>query len=46
MLKVTKVRIYPTTEQAEFLNRQFGTAPFCYNTGLRIMTHRYKRHGQ
>ncbi|MGE6582477.1 helix-turn-helix domain-containing protein, partial [Vreelandella aquamarina] len=22
MLKATKVRIYPTTEQAEFLNRQ------------------------
>lgn len=46
MLKVTKVRIYPTTEQAEFLNRQFGTVRFCYNTGLRIMTHRYQRHGQ
>ena len=46
MLKATKVRIYPTTEQAEFLNRQFGAVRFCYNTGLRIMSHRYKRHGQ
>jgi len=46
MLKATKIRIYPTTEQAEFLNRQFGTVRFVYNTGLRIMSHRYQRHGQ
>ncbi|MEQ5801248.1 RNA-guided endonuclease TnpB family protein [Halomonas sp. H10-9-1] len=46
MLKATKVRLYPTTEQAEFLNRQFGAVRFVYNTGLRIMSHRYKRHGQ
>ena len=46
MLKATKIRIYPTSEQAEFLNRQFGAVRFCYNTGLRIMSHRYKRHGQ
>lgn len=46
MLKATKIRIYPTTEQAEFLNRQFGAVRFTYNTGLRIMSHRYKRHGQ
>ncbi|MGR6034329.1 MAG: RNA-guided endonuclease TnpB family protein [Candidatus Nitrosoglobus sp.] len=46
MLKATKIRIYPTTEQAAFLNRQFGAVRFAYNTGLRIMTHRYKRHGQ
>ena len=46
MLKATKLRIYPTTEQAEFLNRQFGAVRFCYNTGLRIMFHRFKRHGQ
>lgn len=46
MLKATKVRIYPTTEQADLLNRQFGSVRFCYNTGLRIMSHRYKRHGQ
>ena len=46
MLKATKIRLNPTTEQAEFLNRQFGAVRFCYNTGLRIMSHRYKRHGQ
>ena len=46
MLKATKVRLYPSTEQAAFLNRQFGAVRFCYNTGLRIMSHRYKRHGQ
>ncbi|WP_144981391.1 RNA-guided endonuclease InsQ/TnpB family protein [Halomonas sp. C22] len=46
MLKATKVRLYPTTEQAEFLNRQFGAVRFVYNTGLRIISHRHKRHGQ
>ncbi len=46
MLKATKVRLYPTTEQAAFLNRQFGAVRFVYNTGLRIMSHRYQRHGQ
>ena len=46
MLKATKIRIYPTTEQAELLARQFGAVRFVYNTGLRIMSHRYKRHGQ
>jgi len=46
MLKATKIRIYPTTEQAAFLNRQFGAVRFVYNTGLRIMSHRYQRHGQ
>lgn len=46
MLKATKIRIYPTSEQVAFLNRQFGAVRFVYNTGLRIMSHRYKRHGQ
>ncbi|SHM07386.1 RNA-guided endonuclease InsQ/TnpB family protein [Vreelandella subglaciescola] len=46
MLKATKVRIYPTTEQAGMLNRQFGSVRFAYNTGLRIMSHRYQRHGE
>lgn len=46
MLKATKIRIYPTTEQAALMARQFGAVRFCYNTGLRIMSHRYKRHGQ
>ena len=46
MMKATKIRIYPTTDQADFLNRQFGSVRFSYNAGLRIMSHRYKRHGQ
>ncbi len=46
MLKAVKIRIYPMTEQVAFLNCQFGAVRFCYNTGLRIMSHRYKRHGQ
>jgi putative transposase len=46
MLKATKIRIYPTPDQAEFLNRQFGSVRFAYNSGLRIMSHRYKRHSQ
>ena len=28
------------------LNRQFGSVRFAYNAGLRIMSHRYKRHSQ
>lgn len=46
MLKATKVRLYPTTEQAEFLHRQFGAVRFVYNSALRILSHRYKHHGQ
>lgn len=29
MLRATKVRIYPTPEQAEFINAQFGAVRFC-----------------
>ena len=28
MLRATKVRVYPTPEQAEFRNRQFGAVRF------------------
>lgn len=45
MLKATKVRIYPTPEQAEFLNRQFGAVRFAYNKALHIISSKYKRHG-
>lgn len=45
MLKATKVRIYPTPEQADFLNRQFGAMRFAYNKALHIISSRYKRHG-
>ena len=45
MLKATKVRIYPTTEQADFLNQQFGAVRFVYNKSLAVISHAYKRHG-
>ncbi len=46
MLRATKVRIYPTPEQAEFLNRQFGAVRFVWNKALAIKTHWYKVRGQ
>ncbi|TMO21641.1 transposase [Pseudoalteromonas sp. S4492] len=42
MLKATKVRIYPTPEQADFLNRQFGAVRFAWNKALAVKTHYYK----
>ncbi|WP_249717136.1 helix-turn-helix domain-containing protein, partial [Proteus faecis] len=30
MLRATKVRIYPTPEQTEYLNAQFGAVRFAY----------------
>jgi len=45
MLKATKVRIYPTPEQADFLNQQFGAVRFVYNKALHIISTQYKRHG-
>lgn len=41
MLRATKVRIYPTTEQAEYLNAQFGAVRFAYNKALHIKKHAY-----
>ncbi|UYO73923.1 transposase [Halomonas qinghailakensis] len=45
MLKATKVRLYPTPEQAAFLNAQFGAVRFVYNKALHIIRTQYKRHG-
>jgi putative transposase len=45
MLKATKVRIYPTQEQAEFLNAQFGAVRFAFNRGLAIQSHFHKIKG-
>src|SRR5690625_3718366 len=45
-MKAAKIRVYPKTGQTELLNRQFGAVRFVYNSGLRIMPHRYQRHGQ
>ncbi|AMO57726.1 IS200/IS605 family transposase [Endozoicomonas montiporae CL-33] len=42
MLKATKVRIYPTPEQTDFLNRQFGAVRMVWNKALAIKTHYYK----
>ncbi|HHE1876227.1 TPA: RNA-guided endonuclease InsQ/TnpB family protein [Salmonella enterica subsp. enterica serovar Strathcona] len=45
MLRATKVRIYPTPEQAEYLNAQFGAVRFAYNKALHIKKHAYKHRG-
>lgn len=45
MLRATKVRIYPTPEQAEYLNAQFGAVRFAYNKALNIKKQAYQRHG-
>ncbi|MBA7933542.1 IS200/IS605 family element transposase accessory protein TnpB [Klebsiella sp. RHBSTW-00215] len=45
MLRATKVRIYPTSQQAEFLNTQFGAVRFVYNKALYIKKQVYQRHG-
>lgn len=45
MLRATKVRIYPTPEQADFLAGQFGAVRFAYNKALHIKSHAYRRHG-
>ncbi|ARR49896.1 transposase [Photobacterium damselae subsp. damselae] len=45
MLRATKVRIYPTQEQAEFLIAQFGAVRFAYNKALHLKTHMYRKHG-
>ena len=46
MRQATKVCLYPTAEQADFLNRQFGAVRFVYNKALHILSHRYRLHGQ
>ncbi|EIM28601.1 RNA-guided endonuclease InsQ/TnpB family protein [Microvirga lotononidis] len=46
MLCSTKIRIYPTPEQAEFLGRQFGAVRFVYNKALAVKKHRYRVRGQ
>ncbi|MFW9608585.1 MAG: RNA-guided endonuclease TnpB family protein [Aquaspirillum sp.] len=45
MLRATKVRIYPTDEQAEFLNAQFGAVRLAYNKALYIKSHYYRVYG-
>ena len=45
MLKATKIRIYPTQGQADYLMGQFGAVRFAYNKALHIKSHFYKRRG-
>lgn len=45
MLRATKVRLYPTDEQAEFLNAQFGAVRLAYNKALHIKSHYYRVYG-
>ena len=45
-MKALKVRIYPTKEQADFLNQQFGAVRKVWNKGIAILQNRYKRHGE
>jgi putative transposase len=46
MEQVIKVRLYPTKEQADFLNRQFGCVRLVYNKALGIINHQYRVHGR
>lgn len=45
MLRATKIRLYPTPEQAEFIIAQFGAVRFAYNKALHIKSHMYRKHG-
>ncbi|MGL4833882.1 MAG: RNA-guided endonuclease InsQ/TnpB family protein [Shewanella sp.] len=45
MLRATKIRIYLTQEQAEFLIAQFGAVRFAYNKALHLKSHMYRKHG-
>jgi putative transposase len=46
MLKAYRYRLYPTEEQAAFLNRQFGCVRYVYNWGLALATQTYQTQGQ
>lgn len=45
MFRATKLRIYPTPDQAELLEKQFGAVRFAYNKALHIRSHWYRCHG-
>ncbi|WP_287962286.1 RNA-guided endonuclease TnpB family protein, partial [Alcanivorax sp.] len=45
MLIATKVRIYPTPEQAAFLDRQFGCVRYVWNWALEIKEYYYRHRG-
>lgn len=43
--RAIKIRIYPTIEQQEFLDAQFGAVRFVYNRALYIKNHFYRKKG-
>ncbi len=45
MMRATKVRLYSASEQAAFLNVQFGAVRFVYNKARVIERHCHKVHG-
>lgn len=45
MLQATKVRIYPTRKQEEFLSGQFGAVRFCFNKAVALKQRFYQRKG-
>ncbi|MBD1227987.1 RNA-guided endonuclease InsQ/TnpB family protein [Xenorhabdus griffiniae] len=45
MYSATKVRLYPTEEQRQALEKQFGAVRFVYNKALHLRSHVYKYHG-
>jgi putative transposase len=46
MLKAYRYRLYPTEEQAAFLNRQFGSVRYVYNWALALATTTYQTQGK
>ena len=46
MLKAYRYRLYPTDEQAAFLNRQFGSVRYVYDWALALATTTYQTQGQ
>lgn len=45
MLQATKVRLYPTKEQKEFLSGQFGAVRFCFNRSAALKKRFYEKKG-
>ena len=46
MLRAYCYRLYPTEDQAKFLNRQFGAVRYVYNWALETATTTYQTHGE
>jgi len=46
ILRAYRYRIYPTAEQAAFLNRQFGSVRYVYNWALALTMTTYQTQGQ